>query len=596
MKLRLIRRSAGGHPAGPQREADRLLYRAVRRAPGWTCALALATLTAAGAGLALPAAAAAAVDAALRGTALGPAAVLLAALLLLATLADMLAVAAGPAATAAVTAELRRLLIRHVLAVGPQAERSFAAGDLNSRLVGATARTAAAAPALVGAATAAATSLGGVAALWLIDWRLAAAFVLAAAPALAVMRTFVARSSELSLAYQRHVGSLAARLSDALHGIRTIRAAGTGDREIERVLAPLPALAASGRALWHAQSGAVWRMGLLLPLVEVAVLATAGHGVAAGRVTPGQLLAAAAYTALGTALFNQADSLMGLAQARAGARRIAEVLALAAPPAGTQPLAAGPGELAFRNVTVRAGARTVLDRLDLTVPPGSLLAVVGRSGAGRSTLALLAARLLDPDEGEVLLDGQPLTDVADSALRAGVACAFARPGLLGATVAEAIAYGLPDAGPDADLARIRSAARAAELEAFVDRLPGRYGTPLADTPMSGGEAQRLGLARAIARDARLLVLDDAMSSLDSATAARVETVLTEGLAGRTRVLVTHRAATAARADLVVWLEDGRIRATGRHDLLWDDPDYRAVFGGRTPAQAPEKEESCPVAG
>ncbi|RKE17445.1 ABC transporter ATP-binding protein [Streptomyces sp. TLI_171] len=569
------RRTAdAARPVNPARAGDRLLSAAVRRAPGWTAALAAASLTAAACTLALPAAAAAAVDAALRGTAPLTAVATLAVLLLLVAAADMLAAAAGPAATAAATAQLRRRLTAHILAVGPAAVRAFPAGDLNSRLVGATARAASAGPALVGAAAAAATSLGGLVALAVLDWRPALAFLLTAAPAVLVMRRFLAGSSELSLAYQRAVGRIAARLAEAMRGVRTIRAAGTADREAERVLAPLPELAAAGGNLWLAQAGAVWRMGLLLPLVEVAVLGTAGLGVEAGRLTSGQLLAAAGYAALGTALFNQADALMGLAAARAGARRLVDVLDLPIPPAGTREPVDGPGELELRAVTVRVDGRTVLDGVRLTVPAGALLAVVGRSGSGRSTLAELAARLRDPDEGAVLLDGLPLAELREDALRTTVACAFARPGLPGGTLAEAIAYGRPDAGEQA----VRDAARAAEIAGFVDRLPAGYRTPVAEAPMSGGEAQRLGLARAVAQDAKVLVLDDALSSLDSATAAKIETVLTDTLADRTRLLITHRAATAARADLVAWLDAGRLRATGRHADLWAaHPDYRAVF-------------------
>ncbi|MFG2822233.1 ABC transporter ATP-binding protein [Kitasatospora sp. NPDC048365] len=590
------RRTAGAaRPPGPARTGDRLLADAVRRTPGWTVTLAAATLTAAAAGLALPAAASAAVDGALRGTVPVGAVAVLAALLLLAALADMLAAAASPAASAAVTARLRRDLTAHVLAAGPSALRAVPAGDLNSRLIGAASRAASVAPALVGAATAALTSLGGLLALALIDWRLAVAFLLGTVPAVAVMRRFVAGSSELSLTYQRHLGRIAALLADAMRGARTVRACGTAAREADRVLAPLAELSTAGRSLWLAQAGAAWRLGLLLPLVEVAVLATGGAGVAAGRLSAGQLLAAASYTVLGTALFNQADTLMGVAQARAGARRLAEVLDLPLPPAGTRELPFPSGLVEFRSVTVRAGDRTVLDGVRLTLPPGALVAVVGRSGSGRSTLAGLAARLLDPDEGSVLLDGIPLTELREDALRSAVACAFARPGLPGDTVAAAIGYGRPDGGAGAaGAAAVRAAAGTAEIAAFVDRLPGRYDTPLAEAPRSGGEAQRLGLARAVAQDARVLVLDDALSSLDTVTAARVETALTEGLAGRTRLLVTHRAATAARADLVVWLEAGRVRGTGRHADLWDaDPAYRAVFDP-TATESVLEGTPCPV--
>ena len=155
---------------------------------------------------------------------------------------------------------------------------------------------------------------------------------------------------------------------------------------------------------------------------------------------------------------------------------------------------------------------------------------------------------------------------------------FPRPVLVGESVAAAIGARRP-------AAEVRAAARAVYADAFVSRLPEGYDTPLARAPMSGGEAQRLGLARAW-HARRLMVLDDATSSLDMVTEMQVTAALTgpapdgpaAGDRARTRLLMTHRAHTAARSDLVVWLESGRVRAVGRHDELWRRPEYRAVFG------------------
>jgi ATP-binding cassette, subfamily B, bacterial len=206
--------------------------------------------------------------------------------------------------------------------------------------------------------------------------------------------------------------------------------------------------------------------------------------------------------------------------------------------------------------------------VDLLVPGGASVAVVGRSGAGKSVLAALAARLRDPDEGSVMLDGVPLKSLSHNALRAAVGCAFERPVLVGATVAEAIA-------PSAERSEVEAAAKAAHAHEFVARLPHGYHTPLTSAPMSGGERQRLGLARAWPA-ARLLVLDDATSSLDMVTEMQITRTLTE-TGDRTRLVVTHRRSTAARADLVVWLDAGRIRAIGPHTDLWTNPSYREIF-------------------
>jgi ATP-binding cassette subfamily B protein len=207
------------------------------------------------------------------------------------------------------------------------------------------------------------------------------------------------------------------------------------------------------------------------------------------------------------------------------------------------------------------------------VPSGTAVAVVGRSGAGKTTLALLAGRLIDPDLGEVRLGGRPLPALDRHVLRRQVGYAFERPELLGDTIAECVGYGRPESGPPV----LRKAARLVRADEFVSRLPRGYETPLADAPMSGGERQRLGLARALLQGQRLLILDDATSSLDVATEALVSTALTDHADERTRLVIAHRAATAARADAVAWLEGGRIRALAPHRVLWADPQYRALF-------------------
>ncbi len=240
---------------------------------------------------------------------------------------------------------------------------------------------------------------------------------------------------------------------------------------------------------------------------------------------------------------------------------------------GTRDLPVGPGRLEFRDVTVRVGGERVLDGLDLIVPGGASVAVVGGSGAGKSLLAALAGRLVDPDEGQVALDGVPLQDLDRRALRREVGYGFDRPTLLGETLAEAIGFG--QEAPSQR--RVEDVARAACADVFIRRLPQGYRTRLGDAPMSGGEVQRVGLARAFAHAGRVLVLDDATSSLDTVTELQISRALTGELSDRTRLIVAHRASTAARADIVAWLDGKRVRALGPHQQLWNDPDYRAVF-------------------
>lgn len=318
-----------------------------------------------------------------------------------------------------------------------------------------------------------------------------------------------------------------------------------------------------------ARSGA--QAAVVGPLVLVAVLAVGGVQLVAGKITAGELFAASQYAVLGAGLGTLTGVIGEIARAKAGVQRAAEVLAIDAVPHGSMALPAGAGQLTFDHVTVVADGNVLLDDVSLDLPGGLTVAVVGPSGAGKSVLAAVAARLRDPSTGHVSLDGVPLQAVSRHALRRAVGCAFERPQLVGRTIGEAIA---PEA---VSPVRTLAAARATHAHDFVSRLPDGYLTSLRRAPMSGGERQRLGLARAWPAH-RLLVLDDATSSLDTATERQIGRTLTEDRHHRTRLIVTHRPATAARADLVVWLDRGQVQAVAPHADLWHNTSYREVFG------------------
>ncbi|MFI6741567.1 ABC transporter ATP-binding protein [Nonomuraea sp. NPDC050451] len=569
------------------KHGDRLLASLARRAWRPLAVVTVATAVASAATLAMPALLAAAVDRVLADEDVLAAAARLGLILAVMTVADLVCHVAGAAANASATSALRLRLTGHILRLGVGEARRFPTGELANRLVSNTAGAGQVPLALLDTAAGLLTAAGGITALFIIDWRTGLAFVAGLPVALLIILMFVSRMSGLYDRYQETQGRLAARLTDTLAGIRTVRASGTADREIARVLTPLPELSATGHALWRAQARGGWRIGLVLPLMEVAVLAVAGLGVVAGRLEPGQLLAVAGYATLGLSFIEHVDAVMSVAQARSAARRVSQVLALPTQVPGTRPAPEGPGTLSFRGVTVTRDGARLLDELDLELPAGSLTAVVGPSGAGKTTLAMVAGRLLDPDRGQVLLDGRPLAEIAPDSLRDVVAYAFERPALLGGDLASAIAYGRPGTGR----AAVQEAAASARVDDVIRRLPQGYGTPAAGAPLSGGELQRLGLARALVRRARLTVLDDATSSLDTATEAQVTRTLVDGMRGRTRLVIAHRAATAAHADLVVWLENGRISARGTHRELWNDPAYRALFAAE---ETSGKEEACPV--
>jgi ATP-binding cassette, subfamily B, bacterial len=519
--------------------------------------------------LALPIVLGRAVDAIVAGVDSGMWISLAAGLIALGVLTDLTDSFAGTACVAGTTAWLRDRLVRRVLTAGDTGRRGFDTGDLVGRVSGNASEAAQAGPSAVTIGTALLPPVGCLALLAYLDLWLAVAFLAGVALVGVVLRAFTRRTAEVITAYLTTQGRLASRLTESLTGARTIAAAGTLDRERGRVLEPLPALHAQGRRTWEVLATSAAQGAVAGPLVLVAVLTTGGFALYQGRITAGELFAAGQYAMLGAGIGGLTGVFGRLARARAGAARAGEVLDIPATAHGELALPPGTGRLELRGVGVRAGDVTLLSGVDLEVPGGAAVAVVGRSGAGKSVLAALAARLRDPDEGEVLLDGVPMRSLSHEALRTAVGCAFERPLLVGATVADAIA-------PGADQAEVEAAARAVHAHEFVSRLPHGYHTPLASAPMSGGERQRLGLARAWPAT-RLLVLDDATSSLDMVTEMRISRTLTEG-GGRTRLVVTHRRSTAARADLVVWLDGGRVRAVGPHARLWADPEYREVFG------------------
>ncbi|GAA3043805.1 hypothetical protein GCM10020229_63820 [Kitasatospora albolonga] len=537
---------------------------------GWAVALVVAVPVEAAAVLALPGVVGRAIDggsAWVPGVVLGVGAV-----------AGVVATAAGPAVAAGATVELRKRLLHRVLARGPVPD-GHPAGDLTARLVGAAADAGGALPSRVTAVTALLTSLGAILGLGLLSPWLAAAFFAGVVPGVVVIRLFLRDATEAFTRYQQVQSELAARMTGALAGLRSIHAAGARRTETERVLGPLPRLADAGHALWEAQRRTVWQATLLVALVELSVLGAAGLLLSRGGLAPGDLAAAAGWAALGLGLFEQVEALAGIAHAKSGRDRLSELLDLPAPPSGTRELPPGPGELTLIGVTVNdADGFPLLGPLDLTVPGGRTVALVGRSGSGKTLLAALAGGLRSPDSGLVLVDGVPLAELTTEQRRLAVGYAFERPVLVGATVGEA----LEGAG-----ARETGAARA---DGFLARLPQGAATPLAELRLSGGELQRLGLARLLAQRPRAVILDDATSSLDLATEHQVTTALAEATRGHTRLVVAHRPQAAARADLVAWLDNGRLRALAPHSTLITDPDYRSTLAGSsttaTPATTP----------
>ena len=582
---------------------------------------AIATVAAIGTGVAAllqPGAIGGVVDAISRGAPAGRSLAWLVAVVAIAVMSGVIGTLATGTYAAKSVLFLRQRLITHVITLGPSARSKFSGGDLTSRLTLDTTTPATILPTAVSVAVSLAVAIGALVALSLVDWRLTVTFLVAVPVVMVVVRRFVVDAGNLTGLYRKLQSEIATRLLDAHAGLRTIQVSGTQAREVARVTTPLPKLTKVGRGLWSSQRRVSWQTALLLSTVEVLVLAVAGLGVSDGRLQPGQLVAAAGYVALAIAGFDSLDAATGLVQARVGVARVDEVLAARGPAIGdttaTLP-ATGKGELHFDHVTVSRDGHPVIDGVTVTVPAGASVAVVGRSGSGKSTLAGLIGRLVEPDEGNVTIDGISVSSLRDNDLHAAVAYAFERPARLGTTVSELISLGA--AGPRTTGApiterpiterpiterpiterpiterpiteRIVEAARAARADAFIRRLPDGYDTPLERAPFSGGELQRLGIAQALSRPARVLVFDDATSSLDMATELDVMTAVEQARQGRTMITITQRVTTAARADLVLWLEDGRVKGYAPHSDLSQDPDYLATVA---PGMAEEVAQS-----
>jgi ATP-binding cassette, subfamily B, bacterial len=604
-------------------DGDRLLLAAARQGGCWLALLGAASLAGGAAQVLLPAAVGHAIDAILvrnatagnlavgkPGGPLAACAILVAVIVGCGAVTDLATGVSGATATA----RLRRLLAGHFVALGPRlltsaatntnttsnpaastvtgsnSNTDFSAGDTVSRVVAGAADAGTAPASLLLAAIAVVPPFGSVIALGLIDPWLVVAFAVGFPAFAVILRRLVHDSSAVSAGYGRAQGAIAARLLDALAGAHTIAAAGTQARERERVLGPLPRLREYGYASWRVQARAAAQAMTIAPALQVIVVAVAGVELARHRISAGDLVAASQYAVLAVGIGASVGLVSRLGRARGGARRGAELLAQPSPRYGAQDLPAGRhhagrGELRLSGITVRHGGDAVLRDLDLILAPGVAVAVVGRSGAGKSTLARLAGRLADPDAGTVFLDGINLREFTRASLRESVVYAFERPELVGDTPYDVIGFGLRRP----DDAQVLLAAGQAQAAAFIARLPRQMSTSLDGTPLSGGEVQRLGLARAFAHAgaARLLVLDDATSSLDTVTEMLVARAIAGELSGLTRLIVAHRATTAARADLVAWLDGGRIRALAPHGELWADREYRAIFGA-----ADEEGEAC----
>jgi subfamily B ATP-binding cassette protein MsbA len=321
--------------------------------------------------------------------------------------------------------------------------------------------------------------------------------------------------------------------------------------------------------------------GLLFSVGEMVILLVGGLSVYGARMTAGNLTAFLMYLRM---LYNPVITISRrydqTQRTLASAVRVFELLdtepQIVDRP-GAEELSSVKGTLSFEEVCFRyQDEQAVLQQVSFSAAPGEMVALVGRSGGGKTTLSKLILRLYDPTSGVVRVDGRDLRDVTVRSLRQQIAVVFQEPFLFDGTIRENIAYGRLDASED----EIVQAAQAANAHAFVMELPKGYDTIVGPRGirLSGGQRQRVAIARALLKDPRILILDEATSSVDSETERQIQEALERLLHSRTSVVIAHRLSTILHADKILVVEKGRIAESGRHaELLATDGVYKELW-------------------
>jgi ATP-binding cassette, subfamily B, bacterial len=421
-------------------------------------------------------------------------------------------------------------------------------------------------------------------------------------PFLNVLATrFSRRLHPAVMGIQQESAELAAVVEETVAGVRVVKGFGAERVQAERLR--VEADDVFGRSMEAAGVRATFLPALeLLPNIGlIATLGYGGHQVLNGSLTLGQLVGFNVYVVMLIWPLRMLGMIIAQGQrSAASAERVHEILETAPVirdnPSGAPLPAHGPsggrGDVRFAGVrfAYAPDLPVVLDGFDLTVPAGQSVALVGATGSGKTTVARLIPRFYDALAGAVLVDGVDVQRVRLKELRKAVGIVFEDTFLFSDSIAANIAF----ADPDASMDSITRAARLAGAAEFIEELPEGYDTLIGERgfSLSGGQRQRLAIARAILADPRVLILDDATSSVDPTKEHEIRDALTEVMRGRTTIVIAHRPATIALADRVVLLADGRVVADGTHrSLLESSPDYREVLAA---AEAREQEASADV--
>jgi len=388
---------------------------------------------------------------------------------------------------------------------------------------------------------------------------------------------------------QQRLGELTAEAEENVSGVRLVKAFAREDRQLERFRGSVTRVFDQSVYATRLEARYTPMISFLPNLGLAAILLVGGRDVIDGSLNVGDFTAFYAYLLmLITPMQTLGYMLSATQRATASGARIFELLDRApriTTPPGAADLPAGDGrvELVHAGLTFDGATRPALSDANLVVEPGTTVALVGATGAGKTALVSLLSRLYDATTGVVRIDGADVSSVRLESLRGAIATVNDDPFLFSASVHDNIAYARPDASREA----VEEAAGRARADEFIRELPEGYDTPVGERglTLSGGQRQRIAIARAILADPRILVLDDATSSVDASTEREIKRALREVMAGRTTFVIAHRLSTIALADEIVVLEGGRITDVGTHEeLLARSPLYQQIVEKGMPDQ------------
>ncbi len=422
----------------------------------------------------------------------------------------------------------------------------------------------------------------GTAAALVIMNPLLALLAMLAMPILAHRATiFGARYRPLSVEIQQQLAVLTTRLEQNLRGARIVKAFAQEDAEIDRF--------ETENQKWFGLAAATARLTALnIPLLDlisnlatVVIIWLGGYLVIRGSLTLGELVAFITYLAQLTSPIRRLGFLVpSIAMAGASAERVFEILDEEAQVEDTEdakPLSKIRGHLRFDNVSFSyARPHNVLRDVSFEIEPGQVLALLGPTGSGKSSIINMIPRFYDPTEGRILLDGHDIRTATLHSLRSQIGIVLQESTLFATTIRDNIAFGRPDATEE----EIVEASQAAQAHEFIETFPDGYDTKVGErgATLSGGQRQRVAIARTLLTDPRILILDDATSSVDTETEHLIQVALANLMKGRTSVIIAQRLSTVRLADQILMLERGQIAAAGKHEELFDRSAlYRKIY-------------------